>query len=215
MRHAYDELVRLQTVSDPTLASPYAAADAEATIGANGGTTGNFTITISFPKYGVAVTTGNIAYNAAAATVQTAVDTALDGETILSSYTADDVTFGVCANMSTTPVTMTANGDSVASVDMQVTTANVNMDVDAPEVTVNTVGTGDRPAEALLSVLSVITPAGTVTPQGSAPVEGDYTLGGNPLSVSPGTIDALITEIEVNEDGTLGAFLRALPDCVG
>ena len=48
-RHVYNELLELQAQGDPTLASPYLKADAVETVAANGGTSGNLTITINFP----------------------------------------------------------------------------------------------------------------------------------------------------------------------
>jgi hypothetical protein len=210
-RHIYNELKDLQTSNDPVLAPPYIAGNAAATIAATtDATEGNFTITLNFPKYSVAVTTGNIAYNTANGAIQTAVDTALDGETIKSAYTAGDVVFGLCANLAADPVSLTANGASVAGVDMRVTTANVDLDIAAPAVAAVTVGTGSRPAEAILAKFGVIVPAGTITPQGSQPAAGDYAAGDNPFSMSPALKDTLIDEMTLSEDAILGAAFRAL-----
>jgi hypothetical protein len=214
-RHAYDELVALQSVNDPTLASPYLKASAVSTVADNGGTSGNFTITLNFPKYSVAVTTANIAYNAAEAAIQSAIDTALSGETILASYSAGHVDAGACVNMASATCAITANGASVNGAYMVLTTTNVDLDVAAPAVTETTVGTQNRPAEAILAAYSVITPASTITPQGLSPSDGDYVVGDNPLSLSPGLQDLLIYEIQVNEDTTIGQFIRNIPDCVG
>jgi hypothetical protein len=214
-RHVYDELVALQSVNDPTLASPYLKAAAVSTIAANGGTSGNFTVTINFPKYSVAVTTANILYNAADTAVQTAIDTALSGETILASYSAGHVDAGTCANMASAACAITANGASVNGAYMVLTTTNVDLDVAAPTVTENTVGTQNRPAEAILALYSAISPASTITPQGMTPSTGDYVTGDNPLSLSPGLQDLLIREIQVSEDATIGQFIRDIPDCVG
>jgi len=213
-RHAYKELLDLQAINDPTLSPPYFADDASASIAANGGTTGNFTITLSFPKVGVEVTTGNIAYNSANAAVQTALDTALSGEVLNETYTADDLKVGVTANASSAAISMTANGDSVTNLNMLVTTANVDMDVAAPAVTATGVGTGNRQGEALLAYLSVVTPLGTITPQGDTPAEGDYVLGDNPFSLSPGLQEIIISSIQRDEDKTIGDAIREVVGCV-
>jgi hypothetical protein len=212
-RHAYDELKQLQAKGDPVLASPYLAADDVETVAANGGSTGNLTLTLSFPKSGVEVTTGNIAYNAAAATINTAVDSALAGEIITSLYTSGDVDAS-CANMSSAVAVLTANGGSVTGVNMVVTTANVDMDVAAPAVVATTVGTGSRQAEAILNAYSCVSPASLPTPQGSVPAEDDYETGGNPLSLSPILKGLLVDEVEASEDAVLGAYFREKIGCV-
>jgi hypothetical protein len=212
-RHVYEELVALQSRHDPTLASPYVAADAVSTIGANGGSSGNLTITIAFPEYGVEVTTGNIVATAADTVVQTAVDAALAGETLISSYTADDLKV-VGTNMSANAVSLTANGTSIAKTNMVVTTANVDMDVAAPTVAATTIGTANRPAEAVLAEYGVVTPASGIIGVGSSPLDSDFTTGDNPFSLSPGTKSALVNEISAQGDPTLAATMRSVIGCV-
>jgi hypothetical protein len=217
LRHAYDELIELQalTPGDPTLAPPYVAGDSAVTIAANGGSTGNFTITMNFPRYDVLVTTGNIAYDSANAAIQTAIDAALAGETILATYVADDVKVGLVIAADSNTIGFSANGTTVSNAYMVVTTGNVDMDVAAPAVTVGTIGTTDRPAEAVLALFGAILPASDVTPQGTTPADGDYVQGGNPFSMSPALKSSLIQDVQLVEDGALGIFLRDLPDCVG
>jgi len=150
-RHVYEELVALQAGWDPTLAPPYVAGDSAVSIAANGGSTGNFTITMNFPKYDVLVTTGNIAFDSANAAVQTAIDAALAGEVVIDTYVADDVKVGLTLNASAGTINFSANGDSVTNAYMVVTTTNVDMDVAAPAVTESTIGTTNRTAEAILA----------------------------------------------------------------
>lgn len=213
LRHAYDELVAIQAKGDPTLATPYALASANSVIAANGGSSGNFTITMNFPKYGVSVTTGNVLFSSAVAAVQTLVDAALAGQTILATYVADDVKCSGAGAISGNALTITANGATVNGADMVVTTTNVDLDVAAPAVTANVVGTQNRPAEAILATLDVVKPSSTVTAQGSTPSAGDYVLGDNPYSMSPGCQDLLLREVEVSEDLTIGQFLRGVAGC--
>jgi len=214
-RHAFAELEELQAKGDPALASPYLKASGVSTITANGGTSGSFTITMNFPKYGVAVTTGNVAFDDAEADIQALIDTALAGEVLLTTYSAGHVDAGACANQAANTCAVTANGTTVNGVYMVVTTTNVDLDVAAPAVTETTVGTQNRPSEAVLAAYNVITPASTVAPQsGATPAVADYDHGDNHLSLSPGLIDLLVGEVQVTEDKALGEYLRAQHGCV-
>ena len=214
-RHAYDELIQLQNVGDPTLASPYVDASAVSTIAANGGTSGNFTITLNFPAEGVTATTANVVYNAAEAAIQTLIDTAMSGKVVVTTYVAGDVDAGACVNMASATCNLTANGTTVNQAHMVVTTANVDLDVAAPGVTVVTVGTADRPAEAMFAYYSCLTPDTVPLGYGVTPTAGDYVDGDNPLSLSPGLKALLVFEMEVNENATLGQWFRTQIGCVG
>jgi hypothetical protein len=218
LRHTYNELVALQGLGDPTLAAPYLKASHVETIPAHLDTiaSGNFTVTINFPNYGVAVTTGNIAFDAAEAAIQTAIDTALDTQVIVATYNAGDVDVALTGNLTENAATITANGATVNGAYMLVTTANAG-DLDADELATPvaaTVGTMNRPAEAILAIYNCITPAAAVTPQGLTPAVADYVTGDNPLSISPALKALLISEVEASENAVLGAALRAIPDCV-
>ena len=214
-RHAYDELIQLQNQGDPALASPYVDASAVSTVAANGGTTGSFTITLNFPAQGVTATTANVAYNDNEAAIQTLLDTAMAGKTVVSIYVAGHVDAGACVNMATASCNLTANGASVNQAHMVVTTANVDLDVAAPGVTVVTVGTDDRPAEAMFAYYSCLTPNTVPLGYGITPTAGDYVDGDNPLSLSPGLKALLVTEMEVSENAVLGQFFRTQIGCVG
>jgi hypothetical protein len=214
-RHAYDELVALQAAGDPTIESPYLLASANSVMSATtNASSGNITVTLNFPKSGVAVTTGNIAYNAAVATIQTAIDSALAGEVIVATYVADDVKVSGAGVMSGNAITVTANGTTVNGADMVVTTANVDLDAMEQTVVAGVVGTQNRSAEGILALYGAVAPASVPTPQGSTPSDGDYELGGNPLSLSPGLQDLLVREVEMAEDRTIGEFIRSVVGCV-
>ena len=215
-RHIYNELQALQATNDPTLATPYLAADAVSTVAANGGTSGNLTLTITIPKYSVAVTTANIVYNADAAAIQSAVDTAMSSETIIAAYSSGDIDAGACANMSSATCAITSNGTSVVKTHVVITTTNVDLDVAAPAVTSTTIGTGNRPAEAVLQLYDAIKLSGSLpAAQGTTPAAGDYVVGDNPLSLSPALQKTLVDEITAKEDKTIGDAIRAIKDCVG
>jgi hypothetical protein len=214
--HVYKELTDLQTLTtDPALASPYLAASAVSTVSkTTNAASGNFTLTLNFPKAGVSKTTGNIAFNAAAATIQTAIDSALAGETIGATYSAGDVDAAVTGNISANAATITANGSTVNGYNLIVTTANVDLSAYEMTVTQNTAGTGNRPAEAALQALQVLGPSGTLPYQGQAAKASDYALLDNPFSVSPALQAALAQDVIVNEDATIGAAIREALPCV-
>jgi hypothetical protein len=197
IRHAYNELVDQQTRDDPDLASPYLKASANSVIAATAGSSGNFTITMNFPKYGVAVTTGNVVYNASVAAVQTLK---ASGAGIISGNA----------------LTLTANGTTVNGAAMVVTTTNVDLDVAAPAVTAGVIGTMNRPGEAILKQLNIVqSVSGTVAVQGIDVAEGDYETvqdngGYNPWSIAPGTLDLIVDDIAVNEDKALALEFRRL-----
>jgi hypothetical protein len=227
-RHVYNELVALQTIADPTLAAPYAAASHVAVIPNHTDTisSGNFTITIGFPMYGVSVTTGNIAYDAAEAAIQTAVDTALDGSSVIATYNAGDVDVALTGNLTANDATITANGATVNGAYMTVTTANVDLDADNLGIPSNTtLGTLDSPAEAFLKHFGVIAPASAPIPHGAVVAASNYVLLNegdiSPHSLSPALLDAVVRDVAAEEQpvngGTesgLSNLFRSMIGCI-
>lgn len=217
LRHAYQEIKALQAKGDPDLESPYLKADHVTTIPAHADTisSGNFTITVNFPLYSTVKTTGNIAYNAEAATIEAAIDTAMAGVTLAAAWTDADINVALTGNLTANDATLTFNGDSVTGVYCIVTTTNV--DLDANELStpvVATVGTGNRPAEAVLNAFDVLRPSGTLPYQGQAVNHEDYERGDNPWSMSPGTVKLLIEDIISNENQAIGNAIMAVQDSV-
>lgn len=219
-RHVYEELTDMQTINDPDLASPYLKATGLVTIPKHTDTitSGNFTITMNFPNYGVSVTTGNILWNSVEATIQTAVDAALAGEVILATYIAGHVTVALSGTLTTVTgndATLEVQGTTVNGAYMSATTANVDLDADklgTPVVT--TPGTMDRPAEAVLTMFGAVVLTGSITPQGLNPEPGVYTESGDIVPLSPGLQEALVTELSVKENAVLGAHIRDVIGCV-
>lgn len=215
-RHIYEELTYLQTApGDPTLESPYAKADHVTTVPAHTDTisSGNFTITVNFPNYSVAVTTANIAYDANQSTIQTAIDNALNSETVVSRYSSGDVDVSLTGNLTANDATLTANGTSVSGAYMIVTTSDVDLDADKLATpVVATVGTMNRPAEATLALFDVVKPASSAPYQGESVTESDFEAGGNPFSLSPATKKALAYEAKVAENATIGLALEGVLD---
>jgi hypothetical protein len=218
-RHVYEELTYLQTdPGDPALASPYLKAAHVTTVPAHTDTitSGNFTITMNFPNYGVAKTTANIAFDDEQAAIQTAVDNALDGETIVGSYTAGDVDVALTGNLTANAATLTANGDGVNGAYMVVTTSNVDLDADKLGTpVVATAGTMNRPAEATLALFDVVKPSDSTPYQGQTVTASDFEVGDNPFSLSPGTVKALVKEAVVNEDDPdIGLAMQAALEAI-
>jgi hypothetical protein len=216
-RHVYEELVGIQSANDPLFAAPYAEADNVNTIPAHtaASASGNFTITLNYPKSGVAVTTGNLIYNAAEATIQTAIDTAMSGQTVEALYSPGDALVALSGNLNDTlnSCTVTSEGGTSTAY-CEVTTANVDLDADyLATPVVSTVGTEDRASEALLAQLGVVTPAGAIIGWGVVPSVGDYVTGDNPLSMSPGTKEAVMREMAASENLVLADFFRDLVGC--
>ena len=197
-RHVYEELTDMQSVNDPTLASPYLKASSTADLlkQTDTVTSGNFEMTIAFPNYSVSVTTGNIVWNATEATIQTAVDSALAGSVIVATYVAGDVDIALTGNNTATgnDGTVTANGTTVNGAYMTISTANIDLDADKLGATdVRVPGTMDRPAEAVLTMFGAVVLTGNVTPQGTAPGTDVYTESGDIVSLSPGLQEDLVT----------------------
>lgn len=215
-RHIYEELTYLQSdPGDPVLESPYLKADHVTTVPAHTDTvtSGNFTITVNFPNYGVAETTANIAFDDDEAAIQSAVDTALSSETVVGSYSAGDVDVSLTGNLTANAATLTANGDSVSGAYMLVTTANVDLDADELATpVVATAGTMNRPAEATLALFDVVKPASSTPYQGESVTGSDFEAGDNPFSLAPATKKALAREAKVAENAVIGLALESVLD---
>jgi hypothetical protein len=205
-RHAYDELIAIQAVEDPELASPYLKRFAWELMERDGALA-DFTMTIRFPKYDFEATTTAVGFNDTTIAIQVAVDSAMNKATILSDYRDGDIEVG--DQIAGTAFSMKASGDSVNGLDMTITTNSANSSARTIYV-----GTMNRPAEAVLDLFSVVGPVGDVTRQGSTPTLNSYEAGDNPFSFSPGLKDMLIREIELSEDLALGEYLRSVVGCV-
>jgi hypothetical protein len=205
-RHAFDELIAVQEVSDPELALPYLKQYARELLERNGALA-DFTMTITLPKFGFEGTTTAVGFNDSTNDIQVAVDTAMDRNTFLSDYKSGDV--DVTDQIAGTAFLLAADGDSVNGLNMTVTTNSANS---VPRTI--TIGTMNRPSEAVLDLFGVVKPVSDVTRQGDTPTLNSYEAGNNPFSFSPGLKDMLIREITISEDFALGEYLRSVVGCV-
>jgi hypothetical protein len=125
-RVVYGELLEHQNRLDPTVKTAWAARDEVQVVPAFDGeyTSGNYTITITHSD-GTEVTTANIAYNANAATIESALDTACNGN--ITSWTNGDISVSG-GPLSSGNVTLTFDGDSVTEMNhSQTTIADVDL----------------------------------------------------------------------------------------
>jgi hypothetical protein len=140
-------------------------------------TSGNFTLTFNLAS-GESFTTANIAFNAAAATIETAVDSAATAASIAGWTNGDISVAGGAVNVA--PVTFTFDGTSVISADQNISLT----DVDGAggswgTISKTTSGQSTRNALGTLEVLGAL--SGTYADQLAAydPDTPVYTLGGN------------------------------------
>lgn len=132
---------------------------------------GTFEITINLFG-GVTFTTAALDFDDDDAAIQAAIDTAADG--VVDGYTAGDITV-TGGPLTTDPVVLTFDGDSVASLNhplAEVASIDLNdggTPTDAGTVTVTTEGQTKRTAWAILNACGAI--GGTIPVQGDAPTE--------------------------------------------
>jgi hypothetical protein len=174
---------------DPAVPAAYAAKDEVQSIAIYDGTVdgGTFTLTITL-RDGTTFTTAAIAHDANAATIETAIDTASPAE-----ITAGDIAV-TGGPLTTTPVVLTFDGDSVEGDNHALTTidgAELTGGGTAGAITATTEGQTVRNARAVLYNLGVISDA-TPPAQGltTAPTKG-----ANLLGVAPWVVRELAQEV--------------------
>ena len=125
--------------SDPSItghfyADPSTGANEVQSLAAIASVSGTWKLTITLPE-NVAIQTAAIAYDATAATIETAIDTALAGKSVRGvAFTAGDIT---CAGgaINANPVTLTYDGNSVKAQNIvQCSTADVDLSDNTPPV---------------------------------------------------------------------------------
>lgn len=125
-RTAYNELLRLQNELDTAAPSSFSTANEVQVVAKFTGTYsgGNYTLTIN-PPVEAAVTTANIAYDANAATIESALDTACNGN--ITGWTDGDISVSG-GPLTTNDVTLTFDGGSLSAKNMgQTTIADVDL----------------------------------------------------------------------------------------
>ena len=158
-RAAHIEITRLQAGGDLVCPAAFAVANEVQSIAvfADEITAGNYTLTVLL-KSAETFTTANIAYNANAATIETAVDVAATGN--ITSWTNGDITVSGGA-LTATPVVLTFDGDSVLGKNHSLTTV---ADVDLTQDTIGTEVETNKGVAPVNEVQSIaVYTGGTVT----------------------------------------------------
>jgi len=140
---------------DPANPTAAAATNAVHSVATSTQTSGNMTLTVTL-RNGETFTTGNIAFNAAAATIESAIDSAATTASITGWTNGDITVSGGAVNVA--PVVLTFDGTSVAGIAHPVT---VLTDVDGAggawgAVSITTKGQTIRRALGVLFALSVL-----------------------------------------------------------
>lgn len=202
----YQELEKYKaSTADPAIPAAFEAADEVQVIAAyaTDATAGTFTLTLNIRGL-PAITTAAIAYDAGAATVEAAIDTACDG--VVPGFTAGDIAVTAEAtDLTDGSLTLTFSGDSVSGTDHGQTTIDgtslTDVVLDDPAESTTTSGQPARQAWAVLKALGVITDA---TPPPQAAIV-NATAGSNLLRVRPRFIMELAQEAAY-EDGTSASY---------
>jgi len=199
-RRAYRELQGIQAEYDPALPAALQAADEVQSIAIYEGEVSGGTFTLEFVlASGETFTTAAIAYNADAATIETAIDTAATAAGI-SDWTNGDITVAGGA-LTTHPVTLTFDGASVTEANhglVVIDGSALEGGGSAGVVSVTTEGQADRLGYGVLVQLGVV--FGTVPAEGVVPstlVRG-ASIGERRLS--PDTVRAIALEIAIAEE---------------
>ena len=188
-----------EQLQDPAVPAAFAAADEvqeiAIVVGAGGGT---FTVKITL-RNGVTFTTAAIAYDANAATIEAAIDTASP-----ASVTAGDIVV-TGGPIGTDPIVLTYSGATVAGTKhpLAAVVSSITDGMDPiegnPEVTETTSGQPVRLAWAVLKALGVI--ADTTPPEQDELAEA--TAGANLALVKPWFIRELAQEAAFEDDNKL------------
>jgi hypothetical protein len=163
-------------------------------------TGGTFTLTVLLST-AETFTTAAIAYDASAATVETAMDVAATAKPI-TSWTNGDITVAG-GDLNTAAMTFTFDGASVNELDHDPTTIDAALSVSADQegdVTATTEGQADRPGWDILTEHSII--AGTIPAEGVTPT--GLTAGGN---LPPSSLGLSIESIKM-----VAAYIADLED---
>lgn len=202
----------LREVGDFDYPTGYGSVNEVQAIAKFGGTPsgGTFTLTVTL-KSAETFTTAGIAYDANAATIQAAIDTAAAS---VSGWANGDIVVGG-GPLSTTPITLTYSGTSVAAQNHAPVSINAGSVTGgtAGAVTTTTDGQGARTAWAALKVFSIIT--------SSPPAQGDdvtsVTIGSErgsfPFKLNNDTVRALIEEAAFDDNN--GQVQTYLLDALG
>lgn len=167
-RSSGEQLLAKATQIDPVVVGSFAAANEVSVIPeqTDAGVGDTYTLTIELPVKKKTFTTAAIAYNAVAATIEAAIDTAATG--VVSGWTNSDISVSMsgAAGLDDGTVTLTFDGASVVNTPALVSLTATGFNATGP-ITRSTPGRGDRKAAKALFDMNVI--AGSLWNSGAAP----------------------------------------------
>lgn len=168
---------------------------------------GTFDLTVKLFS-GEEFTTAVIAYDANAATIETAIDTAANG--VITGWTDGDISVSG-GDLNTAPVVLTFDGTSVVSAKHHLTVidgALLTGGGSAGVVSVTTAGQPNRPALATMGLIGLISDTQDI---GSLPVSADYVGARGDLHLNPNelVLRMLATEAGI-ECGDIGVGSEAV-----
>lgn len=167
-------------------------------------TGGTFTLTVTL-RNGETFTTAAIAHNANAATIEGAIDTAATAASITGWINGDISVAG--GDLTTTPVTLTFDGNSVKEINHTLTTANggsLTGGGTMGAITTTTNGQSKRTSWAILAAIGAVT-AG-MPEQGASLTKADLTVGNrdaNALLPSAAVLTTLAEEAGIEDDSAV------------
>ena len=205
MKRYFDELVVLQ--GDPAYPAGYAVANEVQSMATGSGSAGTFTVTVAL-RNGETFTTGNIAWDAIASAIETAVDTAASGQ--ITGWTAGDISVSGGPPASA-PVVFTYDGTSVAGQKVILMTTDDTLLTGASgAVTVTADGQTNRSAWAVMGFMNMVAPATAPPVQGLAtPITVVGERGNMHLQPNADVLQAIALQAAI-EDSATGAEESAI-----
>lgn len=168
-------------------------------------TGGDFTLTITL-RNGETFTTDPIAFDAAAATIETAIDSAATAASI-TDWTNEDISVAGGDLQSATPVTLTFDGASVSGTNHPITVFTDSMTggtSPATRVTLTTAGQTVRPAWGVLVATGVIT--STLPTQTAAASTTGVVKGADLFQLPPWFVRSMAREAAAEDDNNESYF---------
>jgi len=206
-RHVYRNLEDiLRTYGDFDYPSGFNTANEVQGIAVHSGTVSGGTFTLT-PQVTGAVATGNINHNANAATIQTAIDTAMTG---VAGYVAGHLAI-TGGPLTTTPLVLTYSGASVDATNYALVVGDGALLTGGGTlgaITQTTAGQSARAAWAFLKVAGIITSAPPDQGSSGTPTVGSGR-GQFPFKLNNDTVIALIEEA-ASKDGGIAAVKTSL-----
>ncbi len=200
-RRAYRELKAIVSEGDSVLPSALQAADEVQSIAAYVATVSGGDFTLEFTLWnGETFTTAAIAWNADAATIEAAIDTAATAASI-TDWTNADISVALTGDLTTNPATITFDGASVTEANHVLVVMNdggLTGGGSGGAITTTTEGQTDRLGYGVLIMLGIL--SGTVPAEGVTPSALVVSAPVGARRISAETIHAIALDIAVAEN---------------